>query len=45
MKWAVHDLEMLRWVRENGCEWTAETRDDAARWYGYTDDFSDDDYM
>ena len=31
--------EVLRWVRENGCEWDAETRDRAATNLGYTDDF------
>ena len=34
---------MLRWVRENGCEWTAETRDEATDCFDltcfYTDDF------
>ena len=33
------DLDMLRWVRENGCEWTAETRDRAYEYHDYTDDF------
>ena len=30
---------MLRWARENGCPWTAATRDWAAAKLGYTDDF------
>ena len=30
---------MLRWARENGCEWTASIRDKAAAKLGYTDDF------
>ena len=29
---------MLRWARENGCPWIAETRDRAAAELGYTDD-------
>ena len=29
---------MLRWARENGAPWTAETRDEAAAELGYTDD-------
>ena len=45
-------LEVVRWARENGCEWDEDTQDNAARYYGYTDDFgnlieysySDDDY-
>ena len=32
---------MLRWARENGAPWTAETRDKAAEKLGYTDDFGD----
>ena len=32
-------MEVLRWARENGCPWTAQIRDAAASWYGYTDDF------
>ena len=32
-------VEVLRWARENGCEWTAETRDKAAAKLGYVDDF------
>ena len=42
---------MLRWARENGCEWDAETRHRAAAELGYTDDlgnlveeWSDDEY-
>jgi len=31
--------EVLRWARENGCEWDAETRDRAAAMFRYTDDF------
>jgi len=30
---------VLRWARENGCEWSAYTRDKAAAKFGYTDDF------
>ena len=30
-------VEVLRWARENGCEWDAETRDRAAAELGYTD--------
>ena len=30
--------EVLRWARENGCEWDEETRDWAAAKFGYTDD-------
>ena len=33
------NVEVLRWARQNGCEWTAETRDQAACVLGYTDDF------
>ena len=29
---------MLRWARENGCPWIAQTRDRAAAELGYTDD-------
>ena len=32
-------VEVLRWARENGCLWTAGTRDRAAEKLGYTDDF------
>ena len=32
-------VEMLRWARENGCAWDAQTRAQAARKFGYTDDF------
>ena len=32
-------VEVLRWARENGCEWNAEARDRAAAKLGYTDDF------
>ena len=31
-------VEVLRWARENGCPWTAETRDEAGAELGYTDD-------
>ena len=31
-------LETLRWARENGCPWDAETQDRAAAELGYTDD-------
>ena len=31
-------IEVLRWLRENGCPWYAETRDRAAAELGYTDD-------
>ena len=31
-------MEVLRWARENGCPWDAETRDLAAAELGYTDD-------
>ena len=31
-------MELLRWARENGCPWTASTRDEAAAKLGYTDD-------
>jgi len=40
----------LRWLRENNCPWSAESRDQAAQKFGYTDDFrytddeSDDEY-
>ena len=34
----MEDVEVLRWARENGCPWTAATRDEAAE-LGYTDDF------
>ena len=30
---------VLRWVRENGCPWNADTRDNAAAELGHTDDF------
>ena len=30
--------EVQRWARENGCPWTAATRDEAADYFGYTDD-------
>ena len=33
-------VEVLRWARENGCEWDAETRYRVAAELGYTDDFS-----
>ena len=32
-------MEVLRWLRENGCSWSAESRDQAAEKLGYTDDF------
>jgi len=32
-------VEVLRWVRENGCPWNAYDRDRAAAELGYTDDF------
>ena len=32
-------MEVLRWARENGCQWDADTRDKAAAELGYTDDF------
>ena len=32
-------VEVLRWARENGCEWTNYDRDRAAAGLGYTDDF------
>ena len=32
-------MEVLRWVRANGCPWRAEDRDKAAEKLGYTDDF------
>ena len=32
-------VEVLRWVRENGAPWVADTRDFAAEELGYTDDF------
>ena len=32
-------VEVLRWLRENGCPWTAETQDRAAAELEYTDDF------
>ena len=41
---------MLRWARENGCPWDADTREKAAAELGYTDDLgnlvelSDDEY-
>ena len=31
-------MEVLRWVRANGCPWYAWTRDEAAIKLGYTDD-------
>ena len=31
-------LETLRWARENGAPWIADTRDLAAAKLGYTDD-------
>ena len=36
-------VEMLRWLRENGCPWIAHTRDQAAAKLGYLflDDFFD----
>ena len=43
-------VEVLRWARQNGCEWTDEYRDRAAAELGYTDDLgnlvdeSDDEY-
>ena len=44
-------MEVLRWLRENGCQWCAVTRNRAAEELGYTDDFgnlefyeSDDEY-
>ena len=42
--WTCHDavayghVEVLRWARENGCEWDAGIRDWAAAELGYTDD-------
>ena len=49
--WAARQghVEVLRWARDNGCEWDAETRDRAAAKLGYTDNFgnlyvSDDEY-
>ena len=38
--WAVEQVhvEVLRWARENGCQWGAATRDRAAAELGYTDD-------
>ena len=32
-------MEVLRWARENGCNWDAATRDEAAAKFGYTDSF------
>ena len=32
-------VEVLRWLRENGCPWYAVDRDKAAAKLGYTDDF------
>ena len=32
-------MEVLRWLRENGCPWDAYTRNQAAAKFGYTDDF------
>jgi hypothetical protein len=32
-------VEVLRWARENGCPWTADTRDWAAMKFRYTDNF------
>ena len=32
-------MEVLRWARENGCEWNFDDRDAAAEKLGYTDDF------
>ena len=39
--WAVDQghVEVLRWLRENGCPWTTATRNTAAAKLGYTDDF------
>ena len=31
-------VEVLRWARQNGCPWHAQTRDRAAAELGYTDD-------
>ena len=31
-------VEVLRWARESGCPWDAETRYCAAAEHGYTDD-------
>ena len=31
-------VKVLRWARENGCEWDAATRGRAAAELGYTDD-------
>ena len=31
-------VEMLRWARANGCQWTVTTRARAAEELGYTDD-------
>ena len=30
-------MATLRWARENGCNWAAATRDEAAEKLGYTD--------
>ena len=35
---ATGDVEMLRFARENGCPWDAETRDKATATLGYIDD-------
>ena len=31
-------VEVLRWARENGCEWDAATQDRAGEELGYWDD-------
>ena len=31
-------VEVLRWIRANGCPWWSGTRDKAAAELGYTDD-------
>ena len=33
------NLELVRWLRAEGCPWTAFLRDKAATKFGYTDDF------
>ena len=32
-------VEVLRWARQDGCPWTAYTRDEAAERFGCADDF------
>ena len=34
-------MEVLRWLRENGCPWTAAIRDEAAEKLGYTHGYPD----